>query len=61
MAGVRAKTGWELAVSDSLTVLQPPTVAELTALRQLHDGPAERMSRLASSENKADQPSQKEQ
>ena len=38
VAGVRAKTGWELAVSDSLTVLQPPTVAELTALRQLHDG-----------------------
>ena len=37
MAGVRAKTGWELAVSDSLTVLQPPTAAELTALRQLHD------------------------
>ena len=38
MAGVRAKTGWELAVSDSLTVLQPPTAAELTALRQLHGG-----------------------
>jgi glutaconate CoA-transferase, subunit B len=36
VAGVRAKTGWELAVSDSLTVLQPPTAAELTALRQLH-------------------------
>ena len=34
---VRAKTGWELAVSDSLTVLEPPTAAELTALRQLHD------------------------
>ncbi len=32
---VRAKTGWDLAVSASLNVLKPPTVAELTALRQL--------------------------
>jgi hypothetical protein len=30
-----AKTGWELAVSDSLEVLDPPTAAELAALRQL--------------------------
>jgi glutaconate CoA-transferase subunit B len=32
---VRARTGWELAVSDSLEVLAPPTAAELAALRQL--------------------------
>jgi glutaconate CoA-transferase subunit B len=32
---VRAKTGWDLAVSASLDVLEPPTAAELTALRQL--------------------------
>ena len=32
---VRARTGWDLAVSDSLEVLAPPTPAELTALRQL--------------------------
>ncbi|MGH3420935.1 MAG: CoA-transferase subunit beta [Streptosporangiaceae bacterium] len=43
VADVRAKTGWELAVSDSLVVLEPPTPAELTALRQLQN-----------SENKAD-------
>ncbi|HEY7918163.1 MAG TPA: CoA-transferase subunit beta [Streptosporangiaceae bacterium] len=36
VADVQAKTGWELAVSDSLVVLEPPTAAELTALRQLH-------------------------
>jgi glutaconate CoA-transferase subunit B len=35
-ADAAAKTGWELAVSDSLEVLEPPTVAELTALRDLH-------------------------
>ena len=29
---VRAKTGWDLAVSASLDVLEPPTAAELTAL-----------------------------
>jgi glutaconate CoA-transferase subunit B len=34
-AGVRAKTGWDLAVSDSLDVLSPPSEAELTALRAL--------------------------
>jgi glutaconate CoA-transferase subunit B len=38
VADARAKTGWELAVSDSLVVLEPPTAAELTALRQLHNG-----------------------
>ena len=38
VADVQAKTGWELAVSDSLVVLEPPTAAELTALRQLHTG-----------------------
>ena len=32
---VRAKTGWDLAVSASLDVLEPPTAAQLTALRQL--------------------------
>ncbi len=32
---VRARTGWELAVSDSLEELAPPTAAELAALRQL--------------------------
>jgi hypothetical protein len=36
VADARAKTGWELAVSDSLAVLEPPTAAELTALRQLN-------------------------
>jgi glutaconate CoA-transferase subunit B len=32
---VQARTGWELAVSDSLEELAPPTAAELAALRQL--------------------------
>jgi len=32
---VRARTGWELAVSDSLEELAPPTAVELAALRQL--------------------------
>jgi glutaconate CoA-transferase subunit B len=32
---VRARTGWELAVSNSLAELAPPTAAELAALRQL--------------------------
>ncbi len=32
---VRARTGWELAVSDSLEELAPPTAAELAALREL--------------------------
>ncbi len=32
---VRARTGWELAVSDSLAELAPPTAVELAALRQL--------------------------
>ena len=36
VADAAAKTGWQLAVSDSLEVLEPPTAAELTALRQLH-------------------------
>ena len=54
VADVRAKTGWELAVSDSLVVLEPPTAAELTACAAR---PAEPMSQLRSSENKADQPS----
>jgi glutaconate CoA-transferase, subunit B len=35
VADVRANTGWDLAVSASLDVLEPPTAAELTALRQL--------------------------
>jgi glutaconate CoA-transferase, subunit B len=34
-AQVRAATGWELAVADPLTVTEPPTAAELTALRDL--------------------------
>jgi glutaconate CoA-transferase subunit B len=34
---VRAKTGWDLAVSASLETLEPPTAAELTALRQLKE------------------------
>jgi glutaconate CoA-transferase, subunit B len=37
VADVAAKTGWELAVSDSLHVLEPPTAAELTAVRQLQN------------------------
>ena len=32
---VTAKTGWNLAVSDSVAVLPPPSQAELTALRAL--------------------------
>jgi glutaconate CoA-transferase, subunit B len=32
---VKARTGWDLAVSDSLAALAPPTPAELAALRQL--------------------------
>ena len=32
---VRARTGWELAVSDSVEELAPPTAVELAALRQL--------------------------
>jgi hypothetical protein len=36
VADAAAKTGWELAVSDSLEVLEPPSAAELTALRDLH-------------------------
>ena len=32
---VRARTGWELAVSDSLEELAPPAAAELGALREL--------------------------
>jgi len=32
---VKAKTGWNLAVSDSVAVLPPPSQAELTALRAL--------------------------
>jgi glutaconate CoA-transferase subunit B len=35
VAEVKARTGWELAVSPSLAVLTPPTQAELTALRAL--------------------------
>src|SRR6267154_142540 len=31
VADAAAKTGWELAVSDSLEVLEPPSAAELTA------------------------------
>jgi glutaconate CoA-transferase subunit B len=32
---VKAKTGWNLAVSDSVAVLPPPSQTELTALRAL--------------------------
>jgi glutaconate CoA-transferase subunit B len=32
---VRARTGWDLAVSGSLAVLAPPSAAELSALRAL--------------------------
>ena len=35
VADAAARTGWELAVSDSLEILEPPTAAELAALRQL--------------------------
>lgn len=35
VADVKARTGWDLAVSDSLGVLPPPSPAELTALREL--------------------------
>ncbi len=35
VADVKAKTGWDLAVSDSPEVLAPPSPRELTALRQL--------------------------
>jgi glutaconate CoA-transferase, subunit B len=34
---VRAKTGWDLAVSASLESLDPPTAAELSALRKLQN------------------------
>ncbi len=36
IAEVQAKTGWDLAVSASLATLDPPTAAELSALRRLH-------------------------
>jgi glutaconate CoA-transferase, subunit B len=39
VADVRASTGWELAVSASLDVLDPPSAAELAALRQLQAVP----------------------
>jgi glutaconate CoA-transferase, subunit B len=35
VADVAARTGWDLAVSDSLEVLSPPSEAELTAVRAL--------------------------
>ncbi len=44
-----AKTGWELAVADPLRVLEPPTAAELTALRQLQNP--------SQVQNQADKPS----
>jgi glutaconate CoA-transferase, subunit B len=34
---VKARTGWPLAVSDSVAVLPPPSPAELTALRALNE------------------------
>ena len=37
VAGVRAKTGWELAVAEDLTTTDPATDEELTALRELLD------------------------
>jgi glutaconate CoA-transferase, subunit B len=36
VADIRARTGWELTVSDGLEVLEPPTVSELAALCRLH-------------------------
>jgi glutaconate CoA-transferase subunit B len=38
VAGVRAATGWDLAAADPVTVLPPPSGAELAALRALHAG-----------------------
>jgi glutaconate CoA-transferase subunit B len=35
VADVRARTGWDLAVSGSLEVIGPPSASELTALRGL--------------------------
>ena len=35
---VRDRTGWDLAVSPDLSELDPPSAAELTALRQLLAG-----------------------
>ena len=35
VADVAARTGWDLAVSDSLELLSPPSEAELTTLRAL--------------------------
>jgi glutaconate CoA-transferase, subunit B len=35
VADIRDRTGWDLAVADGLQVLDPPTAAELAALRQL--------------------------
>ncbi|HEY1915133.1 MAG TPA: CoA-transferase [Streptosporangiaceae bacterium] len=35
-AAVRDSTGWELAVADELDAIDPPTQAELAALRALH-------------------------
>lgn len=35
VAEVKARTGWELAVSDCLDVLPPPSQRELSALREL--------------------------
>jgi len=38
VADVRAATGWDLAVSDDLTVTEPPTEEELDTLRRLVEG-----------------------
>jgi glutaconate CoA-transferase subunit B len=35
VAHVKAQTGWDLAVSDSVAVLEPPSQRELAALREL--------------------------
>jgi hypothetical protein len=35
VARVRENTGWDLAVSPDLVEIDPPSAAELTALRQL--------------------------
>jgi glutaconate CoA-transferase subunit B len=37
-AGVRAHTGWELAVADTLDTVPAPAAAELAALRSLGAG-----------------------
>ncbi len=42
VAGVQARTGWDLAAVDAPQVLAPPSAAELAALRALHEAAASR-------------------